>query len=264
MNDNAEPKVSIIIPHYKTESLVKLCLRSIRFFTQLPYEVVVIDNGSGDDPSLDYLRQVDWIKLIERTGNINPAPDGAHKEAMDIGISESSAPYILSFHTDTIPVHEKWLDWLLEQINTDPKASAVGTYKLEIKSPWQLLFRKIERALMIRRKPEAGTKDNPYYIRSHCALYRRKILEKLNLHFVSNETAGRNIHFGLINSGFEAKLLSVEEMLRYVVHLNHGTMVLQPDLGARKRTIRKGKSRIDTFFKSVSIKNIYQDESLDR
>src|SRR5690606_29802738 len=99
-----QPLVSIIVPHFQTPELARLCLRSIRRFTYwVPYEVIVIDNGSKDGASLDYLRTIEWIKLIERTENIGPVAIG-HKEAVDIGIEASTAPYVLAFHTDTIPI----------------------------------------------------------------------------------------------------------------------------------------------------------------
>ena len=65
----APGKVSICIVNYKTEELLKLCLRSIRKFTTFPYEVIVVDNDSGDG-SLDYLRSLSSIRLIERTGEM--------------------------------------------------------------------------------------------------------------------------------------------------------------------------------------------------
>ena len=58
-------KTTICIVNYKTEELTRLCLRAIRKFTKVPYEVVVIDNDSGDG-SLKYLRSLKWIHLIER------------------------------------------------------------------------------------------------------------------------------------------------------------------------------------------------------
>ncbi len=256
--------VSIIIPHYKTESLARLCLRSIRHYTKELPEVIVVDNGSGDDPSLEYLRQVEWIKLIERKENIGKAPADAHKEAMDMGIAASTKPFILSFHTDTIAVHPEWLDWLTLQLEQTPETAAVGSYKLEIKSKWQLCLKSLEDILGLGQKAQAGTSENPMYIRSHCALYRKDALEKLNLHFISPETAGRNIHFGLIEGGYQAQLLPVHQMLRYVVHLNHGTMVMLPELGARKKTIRKGRGRIHRFLETPQIQKIYNNEALDK
>jgi len=260
-----QPLVSIIVPHFQTPELARLCLRSIRRFTYwVPYEVVVVDNGSKDGASLDYLRTVEWIKLIERTENIGPVAIG-HKEAVDIGIAASSAPYVLAFHTDTIPIREDWLAWHLLQIQAAENVGAVGTYKLELKSSWQSLLKKFEWLPFLKKDSPAGIGDDHPYIRSHCGLYRRDLLEQFDLKYnVPDETAGRNIHMGLIENGYEARLLDVEETLERVVHLNHGTMVLLPELGARRRTIRRGKGRISRFLSCPEVQAVYHDESLDR
>ena len=42
-------KATICIVNYKTLELTRLCLRSIRKFTNYPYEVIVVDNDSGDE-----------------------------------------------------------------------------------------------------------------------------------------------------------------------------------------------------------------------
>jgi len=256
-----EPVVSIIIPHYQTESLARLCLRSIRrYTTQTPCEVIVVDNGSSDGESLDYLRSVKWIKLIERTEGISDIPGEAHKEALDAGIDAASGEFMLSFHTDTIPITDGWLAWLVEQINSRERIGAVGTYKLERKKPLKRLEHWFK-AMM--QRGDVPREDRPY-IRSHCALYRRSVLEELGLKFVDETTAtGQGVHLAIEDGGYESVLLSVGEMLRRVVHLNHGTMVLIPQLGARKSTIRKGHGRIDRFGDRPEVREILQDDSLD-
>ena len=68
---------TICIVNYKTEELTRLCLRSIRKFTEAPYQVVVVDNDSNDS-SLEYLRSLDWITLIERPGEVVRSGSWAH------------------------------------------------------------------------------------------------------------------------------------------------------------------------------------------
>jgi GT2 family glycosyltransferase len=256
-----EPVVSIIIPHYQTESLARLCLRSIRrYTTQTPYEVIVVDNGSSDGGSLEYLRGVRWIKLIERAEGISDIPGEAHKEALDAGIAASSGTFILSFHTDTVPIAAGWLAWLVEQIDARERIGAVGTYKLERKKPLKRLEHWLKSLV---RRGDLPRRERPY-IRSHCALYRRTVLEALGLKFVDETTAtGQGVHLAIQDGGCESVLLSAGEMLQRVVHLNHGTMVLIPKLGARKSTIRKGHGRIDRFLNRPEVREILQDDSLD-
>lgn len=257
------PLVSIIVPHFQTPELARLCLRSIRRHTpRVPYEVIVVDNQSKDGRSLEVLRQVQWIRLIERTDNVGWLGLG-HKEAMDLGIEAARGRYVMAFHTDTIPIRDDWLEFHVQAIEADPKIAAVGTYKLEIKSPWSGLARALENLRFWKRTD--ASKDEPY-IRSHCALYRKDVLAKLGLKYndPENDTAGRAIHFGLIRAGWRAELLSVDDTLERVVHLNHGTMVMLPELGAKGKTIRRGRSRISKFLLQPQIQALMRDDSLDR
>ena len=58
-------KAAICIVNYKTLDFTRLCLRSIRKFTRYPHEVTVVDNDSQDE-SLEYLKSLEWIRLLER------------------------------------------------------------------------------------------------------------------------------------------------------------------------------------------------------
>ena len=61
-----KPEVTIIIPNYKTPDLTRFCLRSLRLHSDpARVKVIVVDNDSRDD-SVEYLRGVQWIDLIER------------------------------------------------------------------------------------------------------------------------------------------------------------------------------------------------------
>ena len=62
----ATPILSILIINYKTPDLTKLCLRLLRKHTDLSkVKIIVVDNDSADE-SLEYLRKLSWITLIER------------------------------------------------------------------------------------------------------------------------------------------------------------------------------------------------------
>ena len=188
--------VSIVIPHYQTRELVTLCLRSLRYYTSLPMEVIVVDNNSRDD-SIDYLRAVRWIRLIERVSSVSLHGSKAHREAMDIGIAAAKGTYLLSLHTDTIVKDPAWLDFLLREIRSTESTAAVGSWKLEIVSPLKRAGKLITD--LIRRVPIR----QPRYFRSHCALYRMDALIRHGLRFDSVEqtTAGEAIYRGLVENG---------------------------------------------------------------
>lgn len=113
-----ESKVSIIIVNYKTYNLTKKCLESIKKYTKYSnYEVIVVDNNSNDE-SLEYLKTLDWIKLIERTAEeiakdekeVNTGGDSQqHANGLHRGIRETDAEYILTLDTDTCILKEEWL-----------------------------------------------------------------------------------------------------------------------------------------------------------
>jgi cellulose synthase/poly-beta-1,6-N-acetylglucosamine synthase-like glycosyltransferase len=263
-----KPLVSIIVPHYQTPALVKLCLRSVRKFTAgIAYEVIVVDNASKDGASLDYLRSVDWIRLIERKGDI--ATGGpAHIEAVELGFEAALAPYLLTIHTDTFPIRSDWLQYHLNPMLNDERIAAVGTDKLVLRSKFQESMRVLEDAFMFWKRFRSVRQQNrERYIRSHCALYRRSALEKHNLsyHPIPNLTAGQGLHREFTRFGYECRLLDPRDVAQRVVHLNHATELLLPELQERSRLLHlwRGRSRISRFFHRADIQAILNDNTLD-
>ena len=131
----AEDLASIVIPHYQTSDLARLCLRAIRRLTDHPYEVIVVDNHS-EDGSLEYLRSVGWIRLIERGMETEPDAVFAHASAMDIGAAAARGRWLVSFHTDTIVRCEGWLGAMLARLGENPKAATLGADKIDSDPPW--------------------------------------------------------------------------------------------------------------------------------
>ena len=262
------PVVSIIVPHFQTPELAKLCLRSIRkFTTDIDYEVIVVDNASKGAASKKYLRSVDWIRLIERTGEIATGSI-AHREAVGIGFDASRAPFVLTVHTDTIPIRADWLQYHLNPMLADERLAAIGTDKLVLRTKLQEWLRGVEDVVMWwkRFRPVRVLNKRPY-IRSHCALYRRSILEKHGLTYNDNPTltAGQGLHHDLSRLGYECRLLDPRDVATRVVHLNHATELLLPELQAESRFLhlRRGQTRIRRFFQQPEINDILDDTSLD-
>lgn len=263
-----KPLVSIIVPHYQTPELVKLCLRSIRRFTlDTPFEVIVVDNESKDGASLEYLRSVAWIKLIERRGPMATA-SAAHREAVEVGIDAAQAPYLLTIHTDTIPIREDWLSYHLQPMLDDPEIAAIGTDKLNLRSPLQESLRIIEDwAMWWKRWRPVRVINRLPYIRSHCALYRRSILDKHGIRYnnIPTLTAGQGVHQQLVQFGYECRLLRSRDVIQRVVHLEHATALLVPDFhpSLRKMLLTRGLRRIKRFLDRPEIQQILTDDSLD-
>lgn len=262
------PEVSIIVPHFQTAQLVKLCLRSIRKFTQgIRYEVIVIDNASKDGASLEYLRSLDWIRLIERP-SANPNGSVAHAEAVEIGLQESHAPFAMTIHTDTIPIRNDWLSYHLDPMRQNPRIAAIGTDKLVLRSKFQETMRFLEDIVMWWKRFRPIRLNNRLpYIRSHCAIYRRDVLNEHDLHYdrFPNRTAGQGFHVELERFGYQCVLLDPRQVIQRVAHLNHATEILLPELRSQCKTIHllRGDYRLTRFFQRRDIVDILSDETLD-
>lgn len=264
-------KVTLLIPHYKTRELTMLCLRLLRKQTDLSQvEVIVLDNGSKDESS-EYLKTVEWIKLI----TLDPQgvePALSHSMALDEGLKYVTTPYVLSIHTDTFFMTKDWLPFLLKFIEGKPNVAGVGSWKLEEKPLYKNVLKAIERRVqlawykLIGKKYHAieGVGENFKYLRSHCALYRTDYLKKNHLSFAGpDKVAGKGIHRFLTEKGYEMIFLPSEVLSKHVLHVNHATMVLNPELGARNITITKGLKRIQKIVDSLNAKQLLQENSLD-
>lgn len=267
-----QPEVTLLIPNYQTPDITKICLRLIRKHTDLQrIKVIVVDNNSQDE-SLTYLRTLDWITLLERKAMHDDTPSLSHSRALDLALEQVDTPYVLSFHTDTFVHHPGWLDFLLAEINRDDNIAGVGSWKLEVKPPIRRMLKKIEYWLQSIIFPLLGKGygnlegkgDNYYYLRSHCALYRTSLLHKYHLQFAdASTTAGQLLHKNLVDNGHKMVFLPSPTLSQYIVHLNHATMVLNPELGSRQRSIRKGLKRIRYELERIQAEAVLADDSLD-
>lgn len=88
-------EISIIITNYKTRGLLKQCLKGIRAFPpSVTYEVIVVDNASGDG-SVELVREhFPEVRLIASDTNL-----GFHR-GNNLGIAAASGRYIIVLNTD--------------------------------------------------------------------------------------------------------------------------------------------------------------------
>lgn len=266
------PQVTILIPNYKTLELTKLCLRLIRKNTDPTLaKVIVIDNDSNDE-SLNYLRTLKWIELIERQQISHESPSLSHSRALDLALERVTTPYVLSIHTDTLVRNNEWLPFLLSEINRDQTIAGVGSWKLEAKSFHKHLFKSVERAIqkmyywISQKKNHAleGLDHNHFYLRSHCALYRMELIHKYHLKFSDNdEVAGKAMHRQLVNQNHTMLFIPSDTLLKYMDHINHATTVLNPSLSRNEKSVIKGKRRIQKSLDAFDASSVLQNSNLD-
>jgi GT2 family glycosyltransferase len=113
-----EPIVSIITLTFNKVEFTYQYLESIIAHTDIPYELIIVDNGSHDETTslLDRLENVTIIKNNENLGFIKGCNQGA---------SKARGKYLLFLNND-INVTPGWLSKLVRTIESYPKCGAVG------------------------------------------------------------------------------------------------------------------------------------------
>lgn len=264
-------KATICIVNYKTVELTRLCLRSIRKFTNYPHEVLVIDNNSQDESS-DYLKSLKWIRLIKRQPEPGEPGGGyAHGAGLDLGLENCNTEFFISLHSDVAIRQNNWLTRLVSYFNDDQQVACVGSGKIELTPKWRVLLKKGTDLRTFKRKllkePDPSGKYR-YYNRTICSLYRTEILRKENLTFLMGRddglTAGKKLYFELFDRGYKTKELPASLLSRYLFHLAHATQAAnRSEFNLRKRTIKKYNQLLDKIMSSDVIKDILSDASLD-
>jgi hypothetical protein len=232
-----KPQISVCIPHWQARLYMTLCLRSIRkHSTKYDLEVIVVDNGSHDE-SLDFLRSVPWIRLIERPEETPENWPLNVFTAWDRGLQIATGEYYLTMHSDVFVKSDDWLDPFLRELSAGPAVAATGSWKLELENPlyaWQkrtvgFAVAKAKSILGLGKRVQWQQQNYP---RDYCALYRRQALLDHELTFcpVNGSTGGGlSIARQLWDAGFSTPLFPVRKMAQNVYHIAHGTAAIAPE-----------------------------------
>ncbi|WP_321491625.1 glycosyltransferase [uncultured Desulfobacter sp.] len=113
-------EISIVIPVYNKVDYSYRCLKSIieKSNTQIPYEVIVVDNGSSDNTA----------DLLRNTKGLTPIINEENKGfvgACNMGADKARGRYILFLNNDT-QVTEGWLDSLIKPFEEDKNVGITG------------------------------------------------------------------------------------------------------------------------------------------
>lgn len=138
-------KTSIIIVSYKALDYLKICLDSIRAKTTAPFEIIVVDNNSGE-PTIGYLEKQKDIKLLLNNENVLLTP--AQNQALQR--IDSDSEYVLFLNPDMRILRSDWLQRLIDLMESGKKIGIVGPlYNVQPIGP---LFGNIDMACLMARK----------------------------------------------------------------------------------------------------------------
>ncbi|MEX0717774.1 MAG: glycosyltransferase [Planctomycetaceae bacterium] len=169
---------SIVIPVHDQLDYTRQCLESVRFRTDGPYELIVVDNGSADGTT-GYLRARSDVRLIE-----NPRNHG-FAVACNQGIEAARGDRILLLNNDTL-VTTGWLDRLHAALDRDPKIGLVGPCSNRVSGPQQIPIDYTDLASLDgfawdRGKRHHGELEETERLVGFCLLLRREVVERVGL-----------------------------------------------------------------------------------
>ncbi|MBN1479772.1 glycosyltransferase [candidate division KSB1 bacterium] len=137
-------KTSIIIVSYKALNYLQQCIESIRANTTIPYELIIVDNNSGE-PTTRYLLAQRDIKLVLNKQNVLLTP--AQSQALKLVDKDSH--YVLFLNPDMRILRPDWLQLMIDRMESQEKVGIVGPiYNVQAIGP---LFGNIDMACLLAR-----------------------------------------------------------------------------------------------------------------
>lgn len=173
-----DPVVDLVIINYNTVSYLRQCIQSIRENTLYPYRLIVVDNGSCDG-SVDYLRRLPHLHLIENAQNVGYA------KACNQGILAGRGEYVVILNTD-IKVTRGWLNRMVQYAGSDHRIGVIGPKMINERG--QIVGAGVTRIgpvcssrgwMLPNRNDLFGQVEDCYSVGGACYMIRREALERV-------------------------------------------------------------------------------------
>lgn len=121
MNTEKREPIDIIIVTYNACDYTRYCLNSIRRYTNYPYNLIVVDNGSLDG-TIDYLERQNDVILIQNKENLG------YGGAITRGYKAGSSRLTCIMNNDVV-VSPGWLEPMVRVMGQDRKIGILGTLR---------------------------------------------------------------------------------------------------------------------------------------
>lgn len=175
MNNNT--LTSIVILSYNTLDMLKMCIESIKGFTEpSEYEIIVVENASSDG-SAEWLKEQKDIRCIFNSENMG-FPKGCNQ-----GMKIAKGDDILLLNSDII-VTPRWLEQLKTALYSDKKNGAVSCLANKCSNLQQLnvTYDGIDELLVFAENYNHSNSQKwiPYMtLVGFCFLFKREVYEKI-------------------------------------------------------------------------------------
>ena len=175
-----DPLVSIVILNFNRLDDLRACLDSIKRNTPERHEIIIVDNASTDG-SLNYLRTVPDITLVENPTNVGCPP--ARNQAMTL----TKGDYVVFLDNDTI-VTSGWLTTFVRHARRNPKIGLLGPRSNFVSGPQlvpQVPYRDLQGLEVFSRafaEQNRGRITPTHRLVGFCTFIRRDVIDKIGAH----------------------------------------------------------------------------------
>jgi len=156
-------KVSLYIPCFNAEKTISTCLDAVFKQARQPEEVIIVDDGSGDNTLK--IASAYPVRVIRHEDNLGLAV------ARNTAINNTSSDLVASLDADCQPDRE-WLAFLINRISASDIAGAGGKLTEEASSVFDLW-----RAEHMKQHWEEESKNPPFLFGSNTVFKRSALLE---------------------------------------------------------------------------------------
>ncbi len=184
--DAFRPLTSLVMLTYNQIDFTKLCIESMFRHTRIPFELIVVDNGSTDG-SLQYLSSLDRsgsacvrVEIIANETNTGFA-NGCNQ-----GIRQSRGSSVVLINNDVV-VTDGWLKRLLDAAESGPNVGMVGPRTNSVSGPQQIdapdydtrSLGNLEQFAQAFAERNKGSTTPHWRLAGYCLLIKRSVIDKI-------------------------------------------------------------------------------------
>jgi len=168
-------RASIIIPTCDRLDLLRVCVDSIRKHTAVPYEIIVVDNGSRDGT-------VSWCR-DEKLAVVSLAANEGFPAACNKGLRLASGDTLVLLNNDTV-VSARWLDNLSAALYSSPEIGMVGPVanyasgRQQVRYPYSDL-EQFQQVAAKANVSDPGKWERVDRLVGFCLAFRRELMERI-------------------------------------------------------------------------------------
>lgn len=256
--DVVQPMVSVVIPVYNGQGVIEACVRSVLAQDVQEMELIVVDDGSTDGT---------WAileKLAAEDARLHPVhqANGGVSAARNRGLAECRGEYIRFVDADDV-LPPGSMRILLEKARENASDLVIAGYT-EVVGPVRnaRCLRKCEDTLPCNEvlAHMNGWANSFYYGVLWNKLFRREIIERLQVQFISGLNWGEDFAF-VCRYMTEAERISYTQALVYDYQRNSGGMTMKQFLDCARHPLTNCRMKWQLF---GELKHLYVQRGVYR